>query len=381
MIYFIIVIYTLFLVFNYDFKNRNKGFQYHYIILLVLSICVTGFSYRLGMDTVGYMYYFDHNVDDFLYSLKNIADYRYEPIPTLLFSLVKELTGSFVVLQFIIAAFVNITIFWFLRKHSPLFFFSVFLYFLYQYWNINFEIKRESLAISFFLIGIHQILKDDCKTKDYVVYVVFAILASLSHRYAFITLIYPFFRGIKLSKITIAVLIALSIFVFSGLFSVSEIFGRINVITAMFGVEQSVSNYIDKSLAEGSSSIFGFIEGVFLPGLLLLKASKTLPRPLCAYAIVYIFLMIFQSHIFFLYRLGNYLCFFIFIAYSEALKHSLKKNFSMIVIILAVLLMSQIFNKCHKSNYIRYYPYSSIFTEETNPDREREYSELGWMLD
>ena len=118
MIYIIILLYTLFLVYNYDIKKTKKGFQFHYVALLVICICVSGFSYRLGMDTVGYMYYFEHSVDgDLGYTLMNLADYRYEPIPTLLFSIVKGLTGSFVVLQFVIAQLTPISAACFFTKN------------------------------------------------------------------------------------------------------------------------------------------------------------------------------------------------------------------------------------------------------------------------
>lgn len=380
MIYFLILFYTIYLVFQYDINKRKKGLQFHYYALLILSICVAGFSYRLGMDSVGYMYYFEHSVDgDFLYTFRHIADYRYEPIPTLLFSLIKGLTNNYVVLQFVVAIFVNSTVFWFLRKHSPMLFFSILLFFIYQYWNFNFEIKRESIAISFFLIGINRILKDNVSSKDYIVYYVFATLAILSHRFAFATLLYPFFRNINSSKTTIYIFIALSIIVYSGIIPLGDLFTRLNMITGIMGVESSFTNYIEESAEQGGSTIFGYIEGVLIPAVILLRSEKYLSKQLYSYAIFYMFIMILQSQLFFFYRITNYFCFFLYIAYSGFLLKTIKDKHERPLIILLFFAVSLVLmGKFQKPNHIRYYPYSSIFTEETLPEREAEYTNLGW---
>ena len=375
--------YTLFLVYNYDIKKTKKGFQFHYVALLVICICVSGFSYRLGMDTVGYMYYFEHSVDgDLGYTLRNLADYRYEPIPTLLFSIVKGLTGSFVVLQFVIAIFVNTVIFWFLRKHSPMVFFSIFIFFIYQYWNINFEIKRESIAISFFLIGIDHILKEKSSVKDYVIYYIFSVLCILSHRFAFATLMYPLFKSINPSKTTVALFVMLSLIVYSGIIPLSDYFGQLNTLTGVLGVERSFTNYLEESVNQGGATIFGYVEGILIPAIILLRSEKTISKPLYSFAIFYIFIMILQSQLFFFYRIGNYFCLFLYIAYAGFFRKTLayKKESPLILLLIFVLTLA-IYGKCQKENYIRYSPYSSIFTEETNTERELEYNKLGWDYD
>lgn len=54
MLYLIILIYTIFLVYKYDYRGSKTGIKKHYNILLLLSIFIGGLSYRLGIDTVRY---------------------------------------------------------------------------------------------------------------------------------------------------------------------------------------------------------------------------------------------------------------------------------------------------------------------------------------
>lgn len=396
MIYFAILIYTLVLFYQYDLKQKQTGIKIHYRILLIATICIVGFSYRLGMDTTGYMQYFESVSPDLSYTFNNLLECRYEPIPELLFSLCKRIWDDFALVQIVVGIFVNTTIFWFLRKHSPMFFFSVFLYYIFQYWNLNFEIKRESIAVCIFLIAIDKILKEDAKFKDYLIYYGICIIAILAHRFAFITFFYPIFQNLKFSKIYIG-FISLSFLIFI-LYSsfVSRALYTFNGLIA-FSSGEAIQEYLDSSrFGAGGFSILGIVHQIILPLIIAFNTKRILNRKIYSFALLYFVVVLLKTQVFIFYRITNYLFLFVFIVYAYFLKEALANpksslshnNTSMSIVkskliikyILYFIILFHIYTLTAEEQHIRYMPYNSIFQKELNKERENVYNDLDLML-
>lgn len=380
MIYIAILIYTLYLSYRYDLKGNQANYIIHYRILLTLTIAIVGFSYRLGMDTVGYMEHFDRVDSNLKYTFQNLSDLRYEPIPELLFSFCKGIWDDFTLVQIVIGIFVNVVVFWFLRKHSPMFFFSVFLYYIFQYWNMNFEIKRESIAICIFLIAIDRILKENVKLKDYLWYYGICCIALLAHKFAFITFIYPLLQNLKLTKRFI--LLYCFAFLFLALVPelVSKVIPMVNVLFA-FSSGDIINSYLESSrFGAGGLTIFGTVHQIIVPLFILYSVRQCSNKTIYSLALLNFILLLLQSQIFIFYRLRNYLMIFLFIVYATALLESIKnKNYIVRGLIIFVALF-QIFLLSGKEQHIRYLPYNSIFNKELIQEREATYRELDYML-
>lgn len=409
MIYIFVLLYVIYLIYRYDIRkvkyvnNALLGFKMHYYFLLVVIVSIVGFSYRLGMDTASYMEYFESVDPDICYTFFHLSERRFEPIPELLFSSCKSISNDFTLVQFVIALFVNSIIFWFLRKHSPLFFFSVFLYFIFLFWNLNFEIKRESIAICIFLIALDSILIEKPKKKDYIKYYVICSIATLAHRFAFITFLYPLLLGIKFSKLYILLFSGMTIVLILWSSIVSDFFSAFNVVLALSSGE-SIQEYLDSDrFGTGGISIFGVFNKIVIPLIIVYTAKTGINRKIYSLVLVYFVVSLLMTHVFIFYRITNYLLIFLFLVYANSLKLILSvqnrttipikkklmllknksitsRNNPLIFSLLLFVICFHIVTLAKKEEHIRYLPYSSVFTKELNKERETFYNNLEFML-
>lgn len=384
MIYIIILIYTLFLSYHYDIRNNKRGLKFHYYALLIIVCSLVGFSYRLGMDTVGYMKYYEtYIIPDIGYAIRHLSDYRYEPLFTILCTVCKSIWEDFVLLQLVIAVFVNTVVFWFIKKHSKKFFFAIFLFFIFQFWNINFEIKRESIAIAFFLLAMDNVLENEVKLKNYLRYYLWCIPALLSHRFAFIILFFPILCRIKWSKLSFAIVIGAVFLLILDIPIINIITNNLNLLT-IFDVQDSVATYLtsDRFGASNKVSIFGLINGFLIPSVILYNVRNIVDKRVFSLAVLCLAFQVLESQIFIFYRFCNYLFFFLIICYSEGMRIAVeeKNNRALLQGAVILLVFLQLYGRVQPEQYIRYAPYSSVFSKEINSEREAEYDRLDFML-
>ena len=378
MVYFIAILYCLILIYSYDIKHTKRGFQFHYYALLAYVVCVVGFSYRLGMDSVGYSVYFDRMDTDIRYVLKHIDEYRYEPLYVILECITKNIWNDFACLQVVVALFVNGTLFWFLRKHSPMFFFSILVYFIYNFWNFNFEIKRESIAVSFFLIAIDQLLSNQNTWKSYLKYVLFCVPVFLSHKFGFFVLLFPLCFKLRITKsfyISLAVFFVISLAASSYF---KEFLLTVSKLLNIYGQEAGTGYLNSEIYGEGGLSIIGLITGIILPMMVIHGANRKCTPRIMSLSLFWVIVIILQSEVFIFYRLTNYLLPFVFVSYAYAFERIIRKEANNVIyaLIMFAVLFVQVYGRTHKIMYIRYYPYSSIFTKEINNEREAEFDRI-----
>lgn len=380
MIYLLTLLYTFILIYKYDIKQQKRGFKLNYIILLIISCSIAGFSYRLGIDTVGYMVFFKSVNTDTSYMISHLTEYRYEPVFMILLSICKNIWDDFALVQIIVAIFVNTTIFWFLRKHSPYFYIAILFYFIIQYWNLNFEIKRESIAIALFLIAIDKLLGNKIGKKQYFQYYLICFFTLFCHRFAFLTLFYPLFTKIKLNQLTVLIIFVLSILALLKINYITSILSRISILSALFEVQNAIQYYTQSDeYANNNISIVGLTTSVIIPLIMMYLVRQNVDKRIMGLAVGYLVIRLIMSEIFIFYRLTNYLCFFLFIVFSYYAKYALHKKYCKGIYLspLVGVFLLLLIGKCNKSQHIRYLPYNSIFIKEYNKERESEYYKLG----
>lgn len=380
MIYILVLLYTLFLFVHFNVNGYKRGELFHYYFLLVIVCCIAGFSYRLGMDTIGYMEYFER-IDDFKYTTKHLTEYRYEPAFVLLLASCKTIWNDFTLVQIVVAVFVNTVIFWFARRHAKYYFLVIFFYFIFGFWNINFEIKRESIAICFFLLGVDKILKEEkISLKNYFSYYIFCLFSALFHHFGFITFLFPLATKIRLNRLYIITVIVLFMMSYLGSIIFKDILTTLNTLMALYSNE-GISDYLDsgKYGVGGVFTVNGLITGVIVPFYIVWCVRNKINKKILSLTLFYFLISALSANVFIFYRVLNYLFMFLLILYSQFAEKcciSYNKNVAANRLVLLFAIGVLIYGKCHKLQYIRYSPYSSVFTKEINAEREAEYDRL-----
>ena len=187
----------------YDGK-LNKANMVPYMILLVFVILISGFRYRVGIDTLNYM-----EVYNSLPSIRNVIDifdsednYSIRPLFLLLVVISKLFSNDFWVCQLLHAIILNSCVFYFLYKESKYPFFCVVMYLFVYFFYFNMEIMRESLAVGIFLLARNVLYQ-----RRWIKYCIYVFIASLFHYSAFFMVIYPFVLRLKLNKKFIYILL------------------------------------------------------------------------------------------------------------------------------------------------------------------------------
>lgn len=383
MIYILVLLYTLFLFVHFNVKGSKRGELFHYYFLLVIVCCIAGFSYRLGMDTIGYMENFER-IDDFKYATKHLTGYRYEPAFVLLLACCKAIWNDFTLVQIVVAVFVNSVIFWFARKFVKYYFLVIFFYFIFGFWNINFEIKRESIAVCFFLIGVAKILKkENASSKDYFYYYLFCTFSALFHHFGILTFLFPLATKIRLNKLYIFALIVLFMMSYLGGIIFKDILKAVNTLMALYSSE-GLSDYLESG-KYGEGGVFtlnGLITGIIVPFYIVWCVRNKINKKILSLTLFFFLISALSANVFIFYRIHNYLFLFLLILYSlfaEKCCTGRNKNVAVNRLVLMFVISLLIFGKCHKLQYIRYYPYSSIFTKEISAEREAEYDRLSTL--
>ncbi len=387
MIYIIVICYLLFLIYTYDMHHRRQK-NVHFWILFIFFTLLAGLSYRLGVDCIRYenhFYNFNFSVDILdLFNRKQGVSGE-EPLWVLVNRTCYLLFKDFQVMKFFIAVFVNGTVFWFLRKHSPALYTSILLYFLLTFANLNFEALRESLAICFFLIAFDKL---DGSKRGYIKYFLYVIPCFLCHRFGFICFIFPLFLRVNYSRNFIFFLIA-SFFAIPLLSSFLSSFIEFNLMNAIF------NDRLDR-LAESNTygfhemNIWGYMELLvltLLPLLVVLRYYKD--GKYLSFALVYVIVVLMTTGAFtILFRVNDYLVFPTIIALSGAIKNAIYhnnysfqkldilKNGLVAKVCLVIFLGFNLYSFIKSKEFVMYYPYASVITKSEDPTREAFYSTL-----
>lgn len=182
---------------NYSF-NFKEGYYisrevYYYLLFIIFSL-VSGLSYKVGSDVPIYMIEFDE-INWSYFTLNSISLSQRQPLWTLLELLSKTFGNNFVLFKIFIAVFVNLCIFLFFKRNTKYIFSSLLLYYVYLYFDINFNVLRQSLSLAFFLIACDYLFK-----KKYNKSYLLIIISILFHNSAIVLIFVPLLALLPINK-------------------------------------------------------------------------------------------------------------------------------------------------------------------------------------
>ena len=380
MIYFVIALLLFYLLYNYDVCSRTCNKNLWYNILLIIFILFAGLRFRVGGDTLGYMASYDSFTDIFKFKFSTVIDIRFQPLWSLYCSVLKTISPSFVLLQFANATIINCVIFSFARKHSQYPFTVIFFYYILYYLLFNFEIMREALAVSVFLLGFRF-----WEQRRWFLYYIVAFICFNIHVSAIILFILPFFRNVHISIRTfILVLIICGI---SAKLLLNLFLNLIDIYLPLSsGLEGNVMKYSNMIFKKESYNLNYYLlvwsESLFIPLIILtinsFKSKVKIEYPILIYLILIFAVLASLSDI--LFRFGNYLIIFYLIFLSDFFIYSVRRFLNLRIVFISffvLLLMFQILFNFNKSlygtevkGYKKNFPYYSLFNPKKDPGRE-----------
>lgn len=190
--YLVILIYALIIANRWQKTSDHKRFRTSYMILFIACVLLFGLRYRVGVDTLNYMYSYGDKPDLSKLTWDYILASNEAPFYTLLNSICKTFSSSFYLLQIVVTVIFNSCLFVFLKRHSqnPFLGFAVFFFMNGLYFNT--EILKESLAVGVFLLNIDNLLK-----RRWYRYYGLALISLMFHYSAIIIFVFPFLRWLK----------------------------------------------------------------------------------------------------------------------------------------------------------------------------------------
>lgn len=397
MIYLVPLILLLFGIYYYDYKNHQHNKYFLWVIICIILICIAGFRYRLGQDTLAYLKFYEtlKPLNHLKYS--QIESSRFAPGFVILLSFFKMITPEFYLFQIFQAAFVNIVFFYFFRKYAKNQFFAALVFYVFIYFVMCFQQMREAFAVGLLLLGFPFFIK-----RKWIHWYAISTLAFLFHISAGILFILPLIVMPGIRKFFVygkrTIFICLGITILS-LFLQAMFFKYIELLSLSDTITERAQNYDKIALGGGMLNFFGIIcmivQSVLFPYLALiylnkekdnLEFKKDYFRGLNDFVLMSIYVACFSIFISIMARYLNYFFPFAIIAMSywifEPIKLFGKKirfRFSYWMILIFPMFffycISYYFVSVNKSGtlkgYMVYYPYSSILDETKNNDREK----------
>lgn len=212
LIYIVILLILIYLSYWNDYKGHTAKFDSQYRWTMIMLILLAGLRNHVGSDSIGY----EHNFEDIHLLFRNVKSVKdiftiSQPFWNLSLYLVKITTDSFVVFQFFHAIVLNVLVFRFVKKVTPYCFTAITFFFIMSWWNLSFEVLRESICVALFLNATLEL--NERKYKNYIIY---ALIATFYHWFAFIPfLLQPFlmFANRRLVYVSFAAVCAFALFI------------------------------------------------------------------------------------------------------------------------------------------------------------------------
>lgn len=379
MIYLFIVLLMLFCIYIYDIR---KSCRYKYTCfygLFVLLIILNVMSYRIGGDMEVYSYRFEHEYKSFFeVDLANeLTAGKEQPGWVLLRLFAKSVCDNIIFLKLILALFVNFSIAHFFRKHTTHIFSAVLLYFVVSYFNYNFEILRESISVSIFLLAFDFILKG-----KWVKYLASFLVAYLFHESSLVMLLIPVFFLFR--NLTIG-------YMFGLLAIIYVIFLKIDLMGVLLAIVPDQASFYDKFYDYMNSSTYGenevnllmFTIASFVIPIISYFILKLYKRD-NYFPIVILISVVFNlltAKVFIFYRFNNYVLIPLSVAYVEVMhivsqKLVVSRKKVLCIPLLTVYIIYKTYSIYFQTEgmangrvYNRYYPYSSLIDKEIPSER------------
>lgn len=380
MIYLITILLLLALVFHYDIRGNNRNRKKWYYIMLVIFILIAGLRYRLGIDTTRYLatFYFETpQLDKFNW---NIFELGNDPLYKLFNSVVLTMGGKFYVVQLLHAAFVNTLIFKYIEKHTSAIFTSIFLYFIWQYCAMNMEEMRASMSIAVCLYANDYMLEKKW-SKGILLYVI----GSLFHVSTILVMAMPLLFFMRFNIVGLLIVVGA---IFSGFIIQSFLGDYLSYVELIDSLSEKVDKYADKEkYMEASRNVYGYLMKIIpciyvAVSILYMKAGRIHTRLNKVEPLIMVFLVfaMLAMNVPIAYRYMRFYiiyCIMFIAEFMVYLFHDHKKK--SVVYMKAFIFLFPLFlviarMRLNETTWVRYHPYSSIFDQKLDEDREIMFS-------
>lgn len=396
---YIVAIVLFVLAYNYDFQENTKGKHASYWLVCLLLICIAGFRYRLGIDTLSYQATFEDNFPSLnqFWDVWRAGQLPYEFGYSLFTSIFKTLFDNWFVLQFAIALCTNLSFFCFFKKNTIYPFTAVFFYFCIYYFDSNFETLRQAMSMSIFLFAFEYL-----KERRYVPYYTLCIVALLFHNIAVVFFFIPLMR-FKFSYKLVAVVTLCCLFLSS---IVISFFGWILDIFQTYGTDlmaDKANTYItgdvwgvnEQRISARSYKYYIFYLLLYIFPILCLSfvVEKTgitdKKNYYSPFILIWSIAISMRSVLPVMYRVQELMLPVIFILLAESVVRTIQSGKFMKTCLISYAIVVMLFYW----NYVRFYqvqefnhtrprivsctPYSNCFTKEVDTEREFFYREVG----
>lgn len=332
-------------------------------VILAYVVCLLGFRYRVGMDTIGYMKTFSGEPDfDHLWSLRSL-NLKHEPGYLLICAICKLFTGEFWPVQMILALITDTCIFIFLYRYCRNVFVGIFLFFMLQCLYFGTEVIRESAAISIFLVNLRN-----AERGRWLTYYLVSLLSVSFHYSAIITWFLPLARFIRPNIIFLILCVVI--------LGVTPLVERLNQLLSIAAISERIDTYTRDVNSVNMNWRIGEFLKTGIPAIITLAACgiSRMKVPFRHFILLQILLccgafaipVIFQ-------RLTNYTTLFVTVTLANYLVFD-KARVWMRGLVLSFVLLTQSYYYISLSS--AWFPYVSVFNPFNDPDREALYHKI-----
>lgn len=377
MIYLFVLFLLLYLSFRYDICGKTKYRDHWYWVILIIFILIAGLRYRIGIDTPRYMFHFYHEyptIDKF-----SLEDYYIgkDPLYVFLNSVIISLGGRFYIVQLIEAAFVNILVLNYIKKHSEYIFTCTFFYFLLSYTGIMMEAMRAGFSIVICLY-VNDYMLQKKWGKGYLL----LLIATMFHAQTLALFILPLFLFLRFNKLGLLMLFLAYI---GGQILQQSIGDYVFLLEGSEHLEDKVSSYAESdNYGENNKNIFYFIINIFLPivyALFSLWYSKRYSenqnlKRLEPFVMLGLMFVMVQASFVIAYRYADYYKVYFALFYAETficmIKRCVRLKVGLAYVKCVFLFLPFMYNILHFFD-CRYNPYSNVITKSINKERENRF--------
>lgn len=383
LIYILILLLIAFFSFRLDLKGHvdtplyEKCWRMSFLVLVLLA----GLRNEIGIDTYTYSMKYE-NMPDLvgMFEPSNFEEYSTQFLWSFLLSLFKTLNADWVVVQFVIALVFNLLLFRYIKKTTSKRFLTLFCVIILSWWNLSFEVLRESICIVLLLNGLLELEKKNSKK-----FFLWCLPAFFIHWFSFVPILIIYLA----CKCSYSVLLFSSLVLGVLLFIIGKTYvtEQLLLLSAFFSSDMStrITDYTDITRdASLIGILFEFVTLSLAPVIISFIFNKKHVYPILSKVLLLFFPFVslrFSVPIF--YRLLNY----IEIPYAIAaiiLLTNKQLRFELMKIAVVFLLIFNIVktaNDFYKPSPIetrgydydcRYIPYTSVF-EPNDPIRDGLY--------
>lgn len=374
MIYLFVLLLIFVGIYQYDLNRRKPiGSQGHtlYFVIAFTLFFIAAFRYYNGGDTINYVEFFAVVPSWSDISIYHFDAFRYPKGYIYFAALIKELWDNFLAFQILVALFVNVVIFRFIKKFSPFLFLTTLVYFMLNYFEFNMEIMRESISVALGLLAY------ECfRSKRYIRMVLLIFIAYEFHVSALVLIFMPLLALVKYSKTTFLTCVVLALILPTLYLAIPNLELYADLI---FNQEDWITeSYVIQEFSDTLTSNF-YVTHV-LKALIIPFASlwyihrRHIKFEFAGMVYAYALLQLLSMFTYAFYRFANYFAPFYWIAIAYVIfilmtKHRPLRSLLFIAVFVLLIYLYQHTQFMWDDNNLQYYynryiPYESVITNQ-----------------